>query len=170
MCGARLNEIASLHRSEVTAREIVIPASRRKVSETLTIPITDQIGELLAELPNFGPDTFLFSTTDGRKPISGFSKFKARLDRAVTEIGPVTPWQLHDLRRVCRTGLSRVGVETLIAELVIGHKRSGIEPVYDRYTFEDKKRAALEEWQAKLADIVKPPPNAGNVIPMRAAG
>jgi integrase len=166
MSGARLNEIACLHRREIAATEIIIPADRRKAGETLTIPITRQIRELLDELPDFGADTFLFSTTHGRKPVSGFSKFKMRFDHAVVEVGAVAGWQLHDLRRVCRTGLSRVGTETLIAELVIGHKRSGIEPVYDRFTFENRKRAALEAWQDLLAGIVDPPPP--NVVSLRA--
>jgi len=37
----------------------------------------------------------------------------------------------HDLRRTCRTLMSRLGVEPNIAELAIGHKRKGLERLYN---------------------------------------
>jgi len=37
----------------------------------------------------------------------------------------------HDLRRTCRTLMSRLGVEPDIAELAIGHKRTGLDRLYN---------------------------------------
>jgi integrase len=165
MCGARLNEAARLTHDEIRGDTIFLRASRTKTEEVHTIPITAHMRALIDTLPDFGPGTFLFSTTGGRRPIAGFSKFKEKFDRAVAHIASVEPWQLHDLRRCCRTGLSRVGVETLHAELCIGHRRQGVERVYDRHSFETQKRAALERWQQLLFTIVEPPaPGAGNVV------
>jgi integrase len=165
MCGARLNEAARLNHNEIHGDTIFLRASRTKTEEVHTIPITARMRELIDALPDFGPGTFLFSTTGGRRPIAGFSKFKEKFDRAVARIGVVEPWQLHDLRRCCRSGLSRVGIETLHAELCIGHRRQGVEKVYDRYTFDAQKRAALECWQDLLFKIVDAlPPGAGTVV------
>jgi hypothetical protein len=36
-----------------------------------------------------------------------------------------------DLRRTCRTLMSRLGVDTDIAELAIGHKRKGLERLHN---------------------------------------
>jgi hypothetical protein len=44
-------------------------------------------------------------TTNGKTPISGFSKSKKALNAAMEEIGgkPVKPWKIHDLRRTFST-------------------------------------------------------------------
>jgi hypothetical protein len=41
-----------------------------------------------------------------------------------------------------------------VAELVIGHKRQGVEAVYDLHRFDAEKRQALEAWSQKLMSIV----------------
>ena len=50
-------------------------------------------------------------------------------------------------------------------ELVIGHAQAGVKGIYDRYEYLDEKREALELWQARLRDIVQPPPD--NVTKLR---
>jgi hypothetical protein len=37
----------------------------------------------------------------------------------------------YDLRRACRTLMSRLGVEHDIAEIAIGHKRTGLDRLYN---------------------------------------
>ena len=44
------------------------------------VPLTPEISALLESLPKFSGGDFLFSTTGGQRPVSGFSKAKARLD------------------------------------------------------------------------------------------
>jgi hypothetical protein len=51
---------------------------------------------------------YLFSTTMGARPVSGFSKTKQRLDKEMlTELGNLEPWVIHDIRRTMRTGLPK---------------------------------------------------------------
>jgi integrase len=125
---------------------------------------------------------YLFSTTGGERPFSGFSKSKARLDQLVekvrqewaAEAGTETPepmphWTLHDLRRTVRGGLPPLKVPDVVAEAVLAHARPGIAGVYDLYTYQPEKREALDKWAAKVTAIVNPPPT--NVVQMpRAAG
>jgi integrase len=60
---------------------------------------------------------------------------------------------LHDLRRTCRTGLSRIKVEPHIAERVLNHVQPGVVGVYDRHGYLDEKRAALEKWAKHLEQL-----------------
>ena len=53
----------------------------------------------------------------------------------------------------------------MVAEMVIGHGRKGIQRVYDQHSYEDEMREALELWAARLRDIVTPPPE--NVVRLR---
>ncbi len=47
---------------------------------------------------------YVFST-NGRTPVSGFSKAKARLDSLME----ISDWRLHNLRRTAAIGMARLG-------------------------------------------------------------
>ncbi|MCY6411640.1 tyrosine-type recombinase/integrase [Acinetobacter sp. VNH17] len=59
-------------------------------------------------------------------------------------------WNPHDLRRTVRTGLSRLGCPTDIAEAVLGHSKKGIEGTYNLHNYE----AECAEWLQKWADYL----------------
>ena len=73
-------------------------------------------------------------------------------------------WTLHDLRRTARSLMSRAGVRPDIAERVLGHAIAGVAGVYDRHSYADEKRAALEKLAGLVERIVNP---VANVIAMR---
>jgi hypothetical protein len=47
-----------------------------------------------------------------------------------------------------------------IAERMMGHKRQGVEPTYDRHDYAREKSAALLSPASRLSLIVNPPPKA----------
>ncbi|MCU7833691.1 MAG: tyrosine-type recombinase/integrase [gamma proteobacterium symbiont of Taylorina sp.] len=55
-------------------------------------------------------------------------------------------WTAHDLRRTCRTGLSKLGCPGEIAEAVLGHTKGGIEGVYNLYEYEAECKIWLQNW------------------------
>ena len=79
------------------------------------------------------------------------------------------PWVQHDLRRVVRSGLSRLKIAEEIREAVLAHVRGGIKGVYDQHDYLDEKRDALMQWGARLRSIVEPAPVVSNVVAMRPA-
>jgi integrase len=165
LTGARRDELAAARWSEIEDNVLVVPAARMKGGVSHTIPLTATAMTILNDLPRFNGD-FIFSTTGGRRPISGFSKARTKFERA---LGEMAHWTLHDLRRTCRTGLSSLGVLPVVAELVIGHKQTGIAAVYDLHRYDAEKREALEDWEAKLLSIVDPRvPAPGKVVSLRA--
>ena len=83
------------------------------------------------------------------------------------ELGELRPWRIHDLRRTARTHLAALGVPDLVAELILGHAKRGLQKVYDQHRYEPEMRQALEKWAARLRSIVSPPP--ANVLPMRTS-
>ena len=161
-----------------------------------SIPLTTKTKQLLDQVPRFErsdkePENgaFIFTTTSGKRPVSGFSKAKTRVDRAVatliaesrakdTDPDNLPPWDIHDLRRTVRTRLSSLSVLPLVAELVIGHKQSGIHAVYDLHRYDAEKRTALLSWEEYLLKVVSPPPEPEetqcenhqiNVVPLRGS-
>jgi integrase len=173
LTGARLREVAEARWSEVdeAAATLTIPTSRAKMKIPHVIPLTPAARRILAELPRFAGGDYVFTTTGGRRPISGFSKLRVRFDRLIAKAGhEIAPrWTPHDLRRTCRTALSSLGVRPDVAELVIGHQQTGLAKIYDQHRYDAEKRDALEKWERRLLAIVDPKPAApGKVVALPA--
>ena len=75
----------------------------------------------------------------------------------------------HDLRRTAGTGMTSMGVARLTVSQILAHKEGGITRVYDRFSYDQPKRAALEAWGTKLLEIVSGEPAAGNVVALERA-
>jgi integrase len=184
LTGQRKSEVAEAGWSEfdLAKRLWTIPAERMKADAAHVVPLTDDVMAVLKTLPRFKRGDHLFSTTFGTRAVNGFSKAKARLDRhmlrswraigrtkgADRRRGQVLPFVIHDIRRTMRTGLSALPVPDLIRELVIAHTKPGLHRVYDLHAYIDEKARALQLWNARLRDIVEPPPES-NVIRMASA-
>jgi Arm DNA-binding domain/Phage integrase family len=87
----RLNDAAKASRSEfdVERKLWTIPAERMKGEEDESgphvVPLNADMLEIFEALPRFSSGDFLFSTGDGKRPVSGFSKTKRRLDKLMLE-------------------------------------------------------------------------------------
>ena len=166
LSGQRRDEVAGMQWSELDrdAAMWTIPGSRTKNGETQLLPLTDAIiAEIdgLARVIQMNADQrtwpkkgYVCSTTEGRMPISGFSKAKSKLDSCVSEIASeheleVAPWRLHDLRRTLATGLQRLGIRFEVTEAVLNHvsgAKAGVAGVYQRHDWKEEKREALTLW------------------------
>jgi integrase len=163
LTGARRDEIAGLRWSEIKDDTIILSRDRTKGGERHSIPLVPAALDIIRGLPRIGDSDFVF-TTNGRTPVSGFSKIKKRLD-GITKI---PAWRVHDLRRVVATNLQRLGINLQVIEAVLGHvggSRSGIVSVYQRHSFDPEKRIALEAWAREVERIVDGKPT--KVLPLR---
>jgi integrase len=167
LTGQRLREVAQMSWSEVDLDKALwtIPPERMKGDAAHEVPLAPIAVELLKSLPRWTGD-FIFSTTGGERPISGFSKMKLKIDTAIVE--PIAPWRFHDLRRTMRTGLGGLPIPSNVCELAIGHVQPGMHKIYDLHSYRDEKRRALELWAAKLASIVESR-EADNVLTFKTA-
>jgi hypothetical protein len=74
----------------------------------------------------------------------------------------LTPWQHRDLRRTARTLMSRIGIDSKVAEHCLADAPPGFEGIYDRYGYLPQKRDAFAQLAELVERIVNPPP--GNVV------
>jgi integrase len=171
LTGQRLNDIACAQRGELAAGLLTVPPARYKTGASHIVPMTTRAQEILNSLPAHAAGPFLFSTTHGARPISGFSKMKAQVDAALAADGgpPVTHWILHDLRRSFRTNLSTLGIDQFMAERVIGHALPGLHAVYDVSSHIDQKRRAMQVHEDWLLGLVEPRAPMWNVVSLSAA-
>ena len=62
----------------------------------------------------------------------------------------------HDLRRTCATHMAEHGVAQQVLSKILNHsKKSDVTNVYNRFPYEQEKRAALELWSRVLTGILE---------------
>jgi integrase len=162
LTAARRNEAARMTRKEVTNSDWLIPALRNKSKEDVLVPLSAQALAVLDKVPPIGPTaaTGYVFTSDGKRPLAGFSKSKRNFDKACG----VSGWVLHDLRRTARTLMSRAGVDADIAERCLGHVKPGIRATYDVHGFYTEKKRAFEALATQVGLILNP---VKNIIGLR---
>ena len=162
LTATRRKEAARMPYSELSNGDWLIPAARYKNKLDHLVPLSKAAQALLATVPRIAGCEYVF-TADGKRAIAGFSRLKAKLDRA----SGVSGWRLHDLRRTARSLMSAAAVSPDHAERCLGHALPGIRKTYDRYEFRHEKLAAFEALAARIDQIVNPP-DGGNVVKLRA--
>jgi integrase len=166
----RRDEVAHMRRKEIGEDGIwSIPAERYKTKRPNHIPLSKAALAVIEAQPKINGCDWVFpSRVD--TPFSGFGKSKAKLDKAVfaamkkqaksgAKVDPLPNWTLHDLRRTAKTLMARAGVRPDISERVLGHVIAGVGGTYDRHSYADEKRDALEKLAAMVERILNPPPS-----------
>ena len=166
----RRDEAAHMSRKEVGEDGIwTIPAERYKTKRPNFVPLSRTALAVIAAQPKYDDCEYVFPSR-AKTPFSGFGKSKAKLDRAVlaalkmqakkgVKVEPIPNWTLHDLRRTAKTLMARAGVRPDISERVLGHAIGGVEGTYDRHSYADEKRDALEKLAAMIGRILNPLPS-----------
>jgi integrase len=178
LTGQRRDEVAHMRRSEIDKEAIwVIPAERYKTKRPNHVPLSKAAIALIESQSKLSDCDLIFPSRV-KTPYSGFTKSKAKLDKAVlaamkapakagTRVEPLPNWTLHDLRRTAKTLMVRAGVRPDISERVLGHVIAGVEGTYDRHSYADEKRDALENLAAIVNRILHAP--SSNVVELNRA-
>ncbi len=179
LTGQRKSEVAQASWPEFDLDKGIwtIPSARMKSDAPHIVPLAPKAIAILNELRkrHFPRGNYVFTTTYGEKPISGFSKGKRKLDtgmlaelraaaamRGTTDSIELAHFVVHDIRRSVRTHLSALPVADLVRELIIAHTKPGLHKTYDQYQYLSEKRRGLELWEERLSGILEPEP--GNVV------
>jgi integrase len=183
LTGQRRREVAGMRYCEIDPanRCWIIPGERTKNDEPHEVPLSHAAVAILDSVPRFADEVGYVFSTRGATHISGFSAGKAALDRAMLAIareegchkkqeGAVVlpPWRLHDLRRTAASGMARLAVPLPVVEKVLNHSSgtfAGIVGVYQRHSFAEEKRKALNSWGSFLLALIADQPK---IVAMRA--
>ncbi|MBV9289151.1 MAG: integrase arm-type DNA-binding domain-containing protein [Hyphomicrobiales bacterium] len=166
LTGQRREEVAAMTWDELAAdlSTWTVPGSRAKNGAAHLVPLSPPAQIIVRAAPRIEGTDLVFPGLRGA--FNGFSKAKAGLDKA----SGVRDWRLHDLRRTMATGLQKLGVRLEVTEAILNHvagSRAGIVGIYQRHTWADEKRAALNAWGLHVEAIVEGREAAGNVTPLR---
>ncbi len=159
MCALRSGEVARSRWEEFDFNENVwtIPAERSKNGNAHRVPLPPQVLEVLEQVKKeAGESEFLFPTTKRDRSVGPLNPdaLAKGVYRNLEHFGtdPFTP---HDLRRTAATLMTGMGVDRLVVSKLLNHVEPGVTAVYDRHSYDDQKRAALEAWNNELDRMVK---------------
>ncbi|CAJ0879303.1 hypothetical protein AMST5_03047 [freshwater sediment metagenome] len=152
LTACRRQEIGSLRWGEIDGHLLVIPAARMKAGRVHEVPLSHLA---VAQLPERGGDEYAFGR--GRTGFDGWGAAKLQLDARIEKLrgSPLAHWSLHDLRRTFSTMMhERDAAEPHIIEAVLAHAQRGVAGVYNRASYREAKRTALNEWAQIVSNIV----------------
>ncbi|WP_294131706.1 integrase family protein [Sphingobium sp.] len=189
----RLLIVLPMRREEISAMPIVdltigdddtpdqgiwaLPAGRTKNAKALRVPLSPLARSIILKALNHEErpkeSKLLFSTT-GETSVSGFTKAKRRIDKAIhgarikdaeeagvdpETVGRMPHWTVHDLRTTFNTHACEIlGVPPHVADRILNHvataTRSKIMRVYNKSEMFDARKTALCDWADLLSNRV----------------
>lgn len=138
LSGQRRSQIWMAQPEWIKDDVITFPKEIMKGKEAHILPVTPLLSEYLEPPFDF----------------NGWSKSKKRLD----EKCGVKGWRHHDLRRTFSTNCAKLGIQIHVVEQILHHRSgtvSGIVQVYNRYSYLDEMKSALETHEAHISSIIK---------------
>ena len=162
LTGVRRSEAGALEWSWINdnAEIINIPAPITKSGRDHVVILTKVLRELLDQCPpRTGP--LVFPSVRTVRKIEGWSKLQPEL---CVRVG--IEFVLHDLRRSLLTHARKLGADSDLAGLLVGHKRPDLESVYDHSRLLERRKQIAQAYAA----MVTYPSGGANVVPLAVHG
>jgi integrase len=146
-----------------TAAWWTIPGELAKNGQPHRVPLTPDVVKIIkAQCSEDEPKS------DARVFAHLGESVKDRAKKAGAALSRVLKFQFrgHDLRRTAATRMAEAGVHRQHISAVLNHVEAGptATRVYDRYSYDAEKRAALETWAKELSRILNAKPRTGAAV------
>jgi integrase len=154
LTGQRRGEVTQMRSSQLDlkAKTWLIPAELSKNGREHLLPLSDHAIAVINSVPKHGNDLLFPARGNDDNVVSGFTRAKNRLDK----LSGVTGWTLHDLRRTTATFLGKLDTPPHVIERVLNHVSgsfAGVAGVYNRHTYLDEMRKALQAWGNHMSSL-----------------
>jgi integrase len=158
--GQRKGEIAHLEWSWIGADTITLPAAATKNSRVHTFPYGPVVAKILTAIPRLADCPYVFPAARQRSEATTVHNSWSKPKRALDAECGVTDWTLHDLRRTVSSGMAALQVPQVVVEKLLNHVSGGtqspIAQVYNRHAYLEEMRAAVLQWESRLANLIPP--------------
>lgn len=145
-----------------------IPANKAKNNQAHRVPLSSLTIEILQDIKILSGDSrFLFPARRSDRHITA-----AAIDHAVrrSRFEGVAAWTPHDCRRTAASYMTSIGIPRLTVTKILNHsENNNVTAIYDRHSYDNEKRTALEAWAQKLRKIIYATDLTNNVVALKAA-
>jgi integrase len=129
-----------------------IPAEHSKNGLPHRVPLSKLALDILKQMQAIsGNDKWVFPSP--RKSCSHIKNVQKTALR-IREYSDVSDFKPHDLRRTAASLMTSMGILRLTVSKILNHVEQGVTRVYDRYSYDREKRAALDRWARRLEQIL----------------
>lgn len=173
LTGQRRSEIAQMTWSELNLAERIwtLPGERTKNSKSHIVHLGAAAVDVIQSIPRVDNEAGYVFCTNGRSPISGYSKAKNRIAARMVEMSgsrEIPNWTPHDLRRTLITRMNEnLRIRPEVVEAAVNHvsglAKQGVAGVYNRATYLPEREKAFERWGEYLLALVNGEPT-DNVV------
>jgi integrase len=161
----RVGEVLTIRREDLDlpGRWWTIPAERSKNGLAHRVPLSKQALTILQTMiKDAGESPWLFPSADGNGPVTSLQKAVRRIRRDTK-----LDFRPHDLRRTAASHMTGMGISRLTVAKILNHAEREVTAVYDRHSYDQEKRQALDAWGAHLEKIVTGTQRPVKVSPLR---
>ena len=165
LTGQRRAKIATMKWADVDVGGVwTVKVEDREKGSGGSLALPELAVEVIRKQKRIGNNPYVFPGRD----LGHFTNWSSCKDALDAKAKLEKPWVFHDLRRTCRSLMSRAGVRPDVAERVLGHVKGGVEGTYDRHHYEQEKADALKRLAGLIERLIEAEP-AGNVVDLRTA-
>ncbi len=140
------NDLFYADQEKKIVNKIEITARKKSYFDELKSKFSDTY-----KLANFEELELILSLVSHPPHLAGTS-----IDHAVrrSTFDGVKPWTPHDCRRSASSLMTSLGISRLVVSKILNHsENNSITAIYDRHSYDNEKRLALETWAQKLKEI-----------------
>jgi integrase len=123
-----------------------IPAAMAKNGLSHRVPLSGPAVAILQSLPR--RSAWVFPGRETGHQVDA----RVTIARVVTLSG--VDFRGHDLRRTAASHMTGMGIPRLTVSKILNHVETGVTRVYDRHSYDQEKRAALDLWAERLMAMV----------------
>ncbi len=143
-------EVATAQWSDFDDGWWTISATISKNGLAHRVPLSPFACKLLRQADK-GDSPFVFPGRSGNGPVRIETVTKSlRHNEQAFGLDHFTP---HDLRRTAASQMASTGVSRLVISKLLNHVEGGVTAVYDRHSYDQEKRKALNAWGRRLESI-----------------
>ena len=165
LTGQRRAKIATMKWADVTIDGVwTVKVEDREKGSGGSLALPTLAVEIIRRQKRIGENPYVFAGRD----LGHFTNWSSCKDALDAKAKLEKPWVFHDLRRTCRSLMSRAGVRPDIAERVMGHVVGGVEGTYDRHHYDEEKADALRRLAGLIETINNPPGENVVALPVPA--
>lgn len=150
----RCGEVMNMAWDEVdlSSRVWTIPGHKAKNGRSHAVPLSQQSLAvlLLAREASPGTHPVFASRQTGRSMVPTALARAVRRNEEHFGLLRFTP---HDLRRTAASHMTSMGISRLVVSKILNHVESGVTAVYDRHSYDNEKREALESWGERVSSL-----------------
>ena len=155
----RGGEVESMRWSDLDFDEAVwtIPSEVAKNNISHRVPLSNPAFALIRERRAACDDAIWVFPSPTRRG-QHVSNIQKAAKRVVAKSG--VTFTMHDLRRTAATHMRRIKIDREDVSRVLNHFKKDVTATYDRHSYDDEKRDALDRWAACLTAMLAIPMTA----------